>query len=215
MRARRVLCSGIAVALAGCLVVIFWPAHPAPPPLVLAIQSIEPSGMFDDTGAELRLIYFTISNGNPTNQPGGLENRFYVKDAGRVVEAKVDGRWKGVQGTSAMSGSGVVGLAPGRQYESLFLAPIGTDCCRVWLKYAGPATLLTLKGVSESVVSRLPISVRSRISYKFWRWVGFPRSEPSADWREISVELPLHPALSEPASTEGSGGTHNKSLQPR
>lgn len=176
--------------------VIFWPAHPTPPPPTLAIVSIEPSGISDDTGAELRLVYFTISNGNPTNQAGGQQNNFYVKDAGRVVEAKVGGRWKGVQGPSGMSGSGVVGLAPGQHCESLFLAPVGADCCRVWLKYVGPATLLTLKGVSEYVVLRLPSSVRSRISYKFWRWVGFPKCEPSAHWREISVELPLHPALS-------------------
>jgi hypothetical protein len=149
--------------------------------------------MIDDSGAELCVLYFTVSNTNLTSQPANKANTFYVKAANRVVEAKVGNHWSKLSEISGMDNS-VCHLGPGQQFECLLLAPAGIDTFRVWLKCARPARPFTLNAISESIALRLPLSVRSRISYKFWRWIGFPASGPSRDWQEVCVELALPPA---------------------
>jgi hypothetical protein len=150
----------------------------------------QPSGLFDEDGTELLLVSFNIANTN-----SGKQSVMVVKDAGRETQSKHGNIWKSVKGTSVMLGPmGLIELWPGRQFEGQSLAPVGTDLCRVWLKYTGEVKRRTMKGSLRSAVMLLPLGVRSRLSGKFWRWIGFSDGlVPSSGWREIGLELPMLP----------------------
>ena len=180
------------MVLTGLLILFVWPARNEPGPPVLVFVSKEPAGIADEQGAKMWLVYFNIRNTNLVTQPSSRGNFLWVKAAGRAVEARLENRWRGAPGPAALSG--VITLSPNNEYECLVLTPIGTDSCRIWLSYAGQASLPSFKGLLQSLVARLPVSVRSRISYKFWRWLGFPKVEPSSHWNEIEAEFVLGPA---------------------
>jgi hypothetical protein len=189
MRMRRVLGFSGAITVAGVLILCFWSAGPTLSPPDLSVVDTQPSGLFDEDGTELLLVSFNVTNNNP-------EERcvIFVKGAGRATQARRGNLWQEVKGTPINFGPRpLVELWPGRQWEGQLLAPIGTDLCRVWLKYTGGVKQRTIKGTLSSAVLLLPLSVRSRISYKFWRWAGFPDGiVPSSRWREIGLELPLN-----------------------
>jgi hypothetical protein len=158
-------------------------------PPVVRLVSIEPAGMFDDTGMELRLLTLAVSNENPENPGDFWRNVLYVADSVRGVEIRVSNSWKQVHWATNLWGSHIR-LKPGDQDQrALALIPGGSDGCRVWVRYAVPT--LSPKGVLEFAVARLPLSIRSRFSYKFWRWVGFSELYRPGYWRQIPVELGL------------------------
>jgi len=170
--------------------------HTVPDPPTATFVRADPSGMIDASGAELLLVTFTINNTNRYEEARDQEsNTIWVKEPVRPTEARVRNRWRAVPAASASNTTFTV--VAGKKSQCMLLAPVGTDSCRVWLQYTrGRSSYpLTLKGISMSIVTKLPLSVRSRISYKFWRWAGFPDSGPEKKWREICVELPISPAI--------------------
>jgi hypothetical protein len=149
------------------------------PPL-LGLVRAEPAGIFDDNG-EMSLVTVCMTYPQSPQQP---EDALVVKGSENSVQARVDGRWVGVKGALVFHGN--------NECELLF--PAGADVCRLSMQYTGRTRVFKkhpIKGRLEWLAEQLPPSVRSRFSYKFWRWVGFPEHGPSSDWRTISVELPL------------------------
>lgn len=200
MRKLKILGAVGVAALLGLLVISASDPYPGPPTATFVCA--DPSGLVDDSGAELLLVTFTINNTNrfeaASNQ---VSNIIWVKDTVRPTEARVRNRWRAVPPASATNTTFSVGGARPKS-QCMLLAPVGTDSCRVWLQYTrGRSSYpLTLKGISMSIVTKLPLSVRSRISYKFWRWAGFPDSGPDTKWREVCVELPISPSDTTKAS---------------
>ena len=191
MRTRRFICATAAAIIAGWLIRSALPTHTPPPAPTLCLVSIEEAGMIDKSGTELSTVIFAINNTNGLQHSDDQNNIIYVKDVGRLTEVKVGDHWSTAPAASATSA--LVCLYPGHQDEQVLLAPIGTTSCRVWLKYTGSDSSYphSLRGVAASIAWRLPLSVRSRISYRFWRWVGFPGPRPDTHWRDVCMELPL------------------------
>jgi hypothetical protein len=172
----------------------FPPASSHPP--AIGLVSIEPAGMFDDSGKEMRLVTLAVRNDSPKNRGNPDRNTLYVADSARGLEVRVAKAWKQVGWATNLWGF-ETRLDPGNQNQSgLALIPGAEDRCRIWIKYAVPT--LSSKGLLEFAVTRLPMSARSRISYKFWRWVGFPGVYRPGHWREICVEVPLAASSGEP-----------------
>src|SRR5689334_6110976 len=130
---------------------------------VIGIPSIEPSGIFDDHGAEMWLATLSVSNSE--NLPPIAENYVYIKDGTKPIEARKASRWTPVEGTLDFHA-----LAPGHTREKLFLVPAGTDSCRVSLKYSGAHLI---KGRMAWLAEHSPRWLRIRLPGTFWRWVGF------------------------------------------
>jgi hypothetical protein len=195
MRVSRYLGGAVAAGTTALLLVLVLRARTNLDPPVLELVSIEPAGISDVKGTELWLVTFNIRNCNPDTPQARARNSLSVKGGGKVIEAKVGNRWRGVEGTSLFLGPRKeIGIRPGEQYESQLLTSVGTDSCRVWLNYRGYSTSLTTKGVANFIALRLPVSVRSRISYKFWRWVGFSGFyQDDAPWQTTCLELVLRP----------------------
>jgi hypothetical protein len=80
-------------------------------------------------------------------------------------------------------------LSPGMERQRLLLLPASSRSCRISLEYVGD--VLSYKMRLAHLVQRMPQFVRSRVTYKFWRWAGFDRAYPGSNWREITVELPF------------------------
>lgn len=189
---RRTFYSIISLALALLLACGVSFSTPRLHPPVVQLVSIEPAGMFDDKGTELRLLTLAVGNENPESRSDFRRNVLYVADSVRGVEIRISNSWKRVGWATNLWGVEMP-LKPGDRNEmALALIPGGSDGCRVWVRYAVPT--LSPKGVLESAVERLPLSIRSRLSYKFWRWVGFPGVYRPGNWRQISFELSLPPA---------------------
>ena len=184
MRVNRFFSLTVAVALAGCLLVLVLSERRWRSPVNLRLAAIESSGLFDESGKDLWLVSFDIT-----------ANDFYVKCGNGMVEVKDGNYWRPLRETSVMMGpdNPPTYLPRGGHYVGQILAPAGTGVCRFWLKFAAPVKRSSFKNMSEMVATRLPRSTRARISYKFWRWVGFPTIEPSSDWHDIELELPLQP----------------------
>jgi hypothetical protein len=191
MHDRRVLGIAFAFIIAGALAVMIWPSRRGRCPLVLNIVSVEPAGIIDDAREEMWLVTLRLSNSDA--RPSSPQNRLYFKSSGTA------NRWIGVEGALDCA------LAPGERCDRLLLLPARTDAYRVCLKYASAS--LSFKAQLERLVERLPIWIRSRLSYKFWRWVGFGNYGPSGHWREISVELPFPPKSPRPVGI--SADAHN------
>jgi hypothetical protein len=192
MRKLRITVAFGVVALVGLWAIFVSEPHHIPNAPTAVFVSAEPSGLIDDSGAELLLVIFAVNNTNRLGEPSDkYRNTIWFKDPARLTEANVRNRWIVTPAASASSREFRVG--PGQKANCLLLVPIEADSCRVRLQYTGERTSYppTLKGVSLSIVAKLPLSVRSRISYKFWRWVGFPKLGPDTKWQEVCVELPL------------------------
>ena len=196
MRKRRILVSVGVVALVGLWV--FWayePGNTLSPPTAIFV-SAEPSGMNDDSGVELLLVTFSVSNTNRLEEPSDQRsNTVWVKDSVKPAAVRIQNGWRAV--TAASARSTTFALIAGQETQGILLVPVGTDCCRVRLQYTGERSVypLTPKGVLSSMVAKLPLGVRSRISKNFWRWADFPRIGPDTKWKEIWVEFPVHGQL--------------------
>lgn len=184
MRARNVvLAITSAIALAGLLAAVIWPAQAERCPVALSVARTEPSGIFDDAGVEMWMATLSISNSDA--RPGTPENGLYVKNSGRGIEAKVANRWIELEGGMACR------LDRHGNATRMFLLPPGAEFCRVCLKYTDTST---------SLKSRLwwPTRWLERLCHiqmpaKFWRWINEGQFRPSSHWREITTELPMPP----------------------
>jgi hypothetical protein len=171
----------VVLAAAWLLITLAWSGpimHFAP---VLGVAGIEPSGIFDDSGSEMWLVTFSISNS--ANLPPTAQNYLYLDDGKNRIEARVANRWTEVMGSWDFHA-----LPPGHEYEKMFLVPKDTDLCRVSLKYTGAKLI---KGRIAWLAEHLPQPIRYRMSYKFWRWVGFSDYGPCSSWREMTLELTI------------------------
>ena len=177
MRKSSVYAGAIALAMVG-LLLLFWPAHPGPPPPVLNLVSMEPASIGDDAGAEMWGLTLSISNSQIwPSRP------LWVRYSARSFEASVASRWTGMDVDPWASVMG-----PLDDHEVEMLMPAATDACRVRLNDADSRVT---KGRLAWLAERLPRFIRFRLSYKFWRWVGFFQYGPSSHWREVNLELPL------------------------
>jgi len=207
MRVSKPLLGAIIAATAALLLALFLRARSWPSPPALNVTSIEAVEIIDDSGAHMWLVNFNICNNNPDTPPGSKRNWLYVRFSQRAVEAKVGGtHWQAVEGI-AQTRRGITWLTPGQQWESSLLTPAGTDCCRVWLDYTVHSTIPTPKDIAYWIAVRLPLGTRSRISFRFWRRVGFGGGGPSTKWREVSIELPLR------AAPIPAPGAHNQGVE--
>ena len=202
MNARTWLVGAVVLALAGVMLVCCWAPRVWPAPPQLPLVRVEPVGMIDASGADLWMVTFALSNTNAANPADSRADELYVRTGPRALEARVGNHWRAVTETPALL-PGILCLPPGRRCESQLLTPAGTDACRLWLRYTGVRRSPSLKSWAAALAARLPPSLSSRLSYKFWRWVGFPGYEPSAVWREIGVVLPVSPATNTPAAAAG------------
>ena len=206
---RKVLALTLALAAAVLSTALIGSGHAVPRKPVLSLVSVEPAGIFDE-GGEMSLV--TLAIGNPDNLPHP-ENTLHVRGLSKTktIEARVTNVWVGAEGTL------VCGLPCGQKAEHVFLLPAGADCCRVSFQYTGSSRSFNrrpVRGRLAWLTERLPLSVRSRLSYRFWRWVGFgPDYLPSSDWRAVTVEIPLSPPSGLP--THASVGAHNQARHPR
>jgi hypothetical protein len=180
MRRHGILLRVIGISLVAFLLLVLWPDVPRPP--VLSVVTIERAGIVDDAGVEMRLV--TLSICNPDERAPAPQRYLHVKDSRTPLEAKIANHWVPIEGTL-----GGCQFAPHASRERSIVLPAGAIACRVRLQYTG--TGVSFKSTMASLVESLPSWIRFRLSYKFWRWVGFPRYEPSSHWREISLELPI------------------------
>ena len=199
------LCLLISVVVTAVVALLIGSSRSGLRPPVIRLVSVEPAGMFDENGREMRLLTLAVRNENPPKRRDASRDAFYVEDSARGVEVRMSNSWITVAWATNLWGLGAR-LGPGDDNQrGLALVPGGNDRCRVWIKYAVPS--LSGKGLLEYAVTRLPLSIRSRISYKFWRWVGFPSIYRPGHWRQISVELALRPASGQPGGWESSNAT--------
>jgi hypothetical protein len=188
---RRKVLGGVAGVTAAVLLAMYlWPMLSIRQP-VLNVVRVEPAEIIDDTGKEMSLVTFTISN--PERRTNHVENLCFVGDSGRRIEAKVADRWIVVERPSLRLWG--CQLGPGEKCEEEILLPTGTGACRLWLRYTGPGFSARL----FRLAARLPLAVRRRLSNRFWRWANI--SGPSSHWREIRIELPLPPASALPVGS--------------
>ena len=162
------------------VVVLIWSLPTVRRPPVVSLVGMEPAGIFDDAGVEMWLVTLSLSNSYPPTS--GYQNYLYVKNNARGIEARVGNRLIAVKGMLDC------GLGPGQRVERMLLMPERVDACRIFLKCVGPPFV---GGRLAWVAGRLPQFVRSRLPFRFWRWVDSISYGPGSDWRENSIELPL------------------------
>lgn len=185
----RVFAFSIAAAVIALLAVLLWPSGPNCRPPELSFTAREPAGIIDDRGAEMWLVTLGVSN---TNDPLRPENCLCLEYSREALEARVANRWFRLDGVLPAR------VDAGRTNTTWLLVPAGADRCRVSLRYTGWSRCLTFKGSLIWFVERLPLRIRSQISYKFWRWAGYPHYRPSSRWGTLNVELPFPPDLLDP-----------------
>jgi len=182
MSKHKAFARAIVVAGAALVAFLILSLRPVGRPPVLSFVSTEPAGVMDDNGMEMLLVTLSISNSD--NRPPTPQNHLYIKENARPIQVRIANRWIEMQETSI-----ACELAPSHKRERLLLLPASADLCRVSVKYTGAS--LANKGVAAWLAERLPRWIRFRMSYKFWRWVGFTQYEPSSHWQGFSVELPI------------------------
>ena len=138
--------------------------------LEVQIGSVEPSGIFDQSGRELWLVNLTLSN--RFGGPVVFSNRWIQ------AEARVNGSWTESGDKFAADSSGL-----------LLLVPSGADKCRFHLTYS----LLSLKARVGNIIAPLLATSKKPAFYK-WYWNLSPsRPYPNKQgrWRTSLVEITL------------------------
>jgi hypothetical protein len=194
MRVRRVIsCVAIVaiVAIVATVAVLAIFSNKSPDPPVVRLASVEPAGIMDDNGAEMWLVTVGISNSNPPlSAPGAV---LFVRNNDRPTEAKLSESWNAVECPwvegHLRAQITMCELSPGMERQRMLILPASSRSCRISLEYVGG--VLSFKMRLAHLVNRMPLFVRSRVTYKFWRWAGYDRVYPGSNWREITVELPF------------------------
>ena len=166
------------VALLGILAI----TSTTPPPPVISLLSVEPSGIFDDAGTEMSLVTVSIRNPNAGKSPG---KSIYIEYGGRPAEGKVTDRWIRLESTLERLGPCL--LQPSYGHITLILAPAATESLRICLRYTRSRVT---GGRLARLAAQLPSWIRFRLPAKFWRFAGYAKYGPGSDWREVTFELP-------------------------
>ncbi len=188
MRAVTLWLLGSAV-VAAAVVVSTLPSSRTLRPPVIRLVTVEPAGIIDDSGEEMRLITLAVKNDNAQKHSDPSRDALFVQDSPKGFEVEMSNSWIRVITATNLWGFGVRLLPGSENPRALALVPGKSRRCRVSVEYAVPS--LSAKGLLESAVTRLPMGIRSRISYKFWRWIGFPGIYRPGKWRQNSVELQI------------------------
>ena len=193
MRVRKLLVLGAAAAgLAGLLALTVWPSRC---PVALMLMSVAPSGTVEDDETEHWLVALSISNCSAGVLTFAQESMH--------VEAKVANRW-----VEARQLSYVDGLARRSEAKVLLVVPVGTDACRLSIKYLPEPLHLRLL----SIPPRLGLWRTSWYPALALRvfpvgWLNPLRSDfigRSPHWKWIS------PEISFPQRSTGPGGTFDR-----
>jgi hypothetical protein len=110
----------VGAAAALLIVYLSWPSCG---PFEANVVSIEPSGIFDEAGAEFWLVSMNLSN-----QGNGL---ILLDSEQARIEAKVIDRWVGTPEPFRLSS-----ILPGRPNGAQFLLPANANACRLHLTYS-------------------------------------------------------------------------------
>jgi len=190
----------LAVSGLGLIVVLLLLLGTRKRPPTISVASIEPAGVFDDNG-EMSLVTLGLKD---TDYSGRPEGALCLRSPAHPIEARVKDRWVRVDGRLDWRGG------RGGVRECDLLLPAGANACRFTVEYTGATRVFRkhpIKGPILWVVEQLPLSVRRRFSYKFWRWAGFPEYGPGTGWRRISFEVPFAPLSGAPSTA--APGAHN------
>jgi hypothetical protein len=122
--------------------------------------------MVDDAGAEPWLVTLTITN-------RGSENLYFANEW-IPVESKVGDHW-----IETENRFGLTWLAPGWHRDVLLLMPVGTESCRLSLKWAPPSWPYRMWGLGKKFGVRVPA--------KFYRWA----LEAKHHWIKTRIEIPF------------------------
>lgn len=123
MKMRRVPPVMLAAALLAGVIWFMWPY--ARSPVQLSLLRTEPSGVMDETGAELWLLHVTVSNrgSGPIQFAWGLTE----------VESRVGRRWLKSQPMELLWNPGY--LQPLGSRSIIMLVPPNADACRIRMSY--------------------------------------------------------------------------------
>lgn len=191
MRARSAITCVVASAAVASTILFILSSGRSPVPPVLRLARAEPIAIRDDKGAEMWLLTLSIINSNPPlSAPRGV---LFVTIGMRPSEIKSDDGWNTVERPwvegQLQTQLQTCKLSPGTEQQRLLVVPANARSCRISFKYAGGE--FSSRTRLAHLVQRLPLFMRSRVSYKFWRWAGFDRVNPASNWQEARVELPL------------------------
>jgi hypothetical protein len=166
--------SGIAMLMAAAWVISIWPPRC---PVELRVVRLEPSSM----------IYYAGSNGVEITLT--LENRDRVDvmyDNITTSAAKVGGRWIAWEMPQFIGGAR---MSAGGQMEGKIVIPVGTEACRVRVRYA-----------SETWRSRFMVSIgpagrrwlaKSVWLRKFFWPEAFNTIPAPPSWKSTTVEIKM------------------------
>ena len=173
MKKRKVLCYAAAAIVIGFLILMAWPES-APPRPELALVSVEPAEMRNESGAALWLVTFNVSHQQGT-----------VLDIGEVIQTRTK------NGSSGMRGN-MAGISDSTtQAQAIILVPVGTTSCRISLKYAETVVLVSTR-ISSYLLQHLPAAISRPIIKRVGWWWTDEHTGPGK-WHKVSLELPLPP----------------------
>jgi len=174
--------------LAACvLAVLLVLRHAGPdvPKPSFSCVKVEPAEVLNREGVDTWLVTFSISNVN--TGPFAPEKCVFVRQTSGAVDCRKSGLW--AKNDDAFPILLNCGLPPGKTWNGFLLVPTGTESCRVLVTYTDGT--LVFRARIGRLVQSLPLLIRSRFSYGFWRWVGFMQPVPSRHWCEADIAFDL------------------------
>ena len=179
MRPRtRVATIVLATVITGALIVSLWLA---PRPVEVKLVSVEPAGIIDDSGAQMRLVVLAVRNRDSVN----IEFQ-----RNRICEARIASRWAEVSQSFYLER-----LAPGTSSEVMLLLPAYANACRLPLKYQTEMFKWRIwRRVPEGL--RGGITKSSRLTKWLWPKGDSMRKPPR--WIESNVDVVLPPSVGQP-----------------
>ena len=162
---RRITAVVVAIGLLALVLAVLRRGPARPPCLALSLTKTERIEIADDNDVELWLATLSVSNAVPS--PGGLQDIIFLRYREEALKVRVANRWVPVKVSKPGS------LRAGMTTSESVLVPDGADQYRLTFEYTGGRIPLTFKAMLEAAAEHLPVSLRRRLSYRFWRWVGF------------------------------------------
>jgi hypothetical protein len=160
---KRTYAVALLVACVGACLLLLRHAGPDLPKPSFSCVKVEPAEVLNREGVDTWLVTFSISNVN--TGPFAPEKCVFVRQTSGAVDCRKSGLW--AKNDEAFPIPLSCGLPPGKTWEGFLLVPTGTECCRVPVTYTD-GTLVFQARIGRLVQS-LPLLIRSRFSYGFWR----------------------------------------------
>jgi hypothetical protein len=170
----------------GAWLLLLRHAGPDVPKPSFSCVKVEPAEVLNREGADTWLVTFCISNVN--TGPLAPEKFVFVRQTSGAVECRKSGFW--AKDDEAFPIPLDCGLGPGKTCERLLLVPTGAESCRVAVTFTDGTLLLRAR--IGRIAQSLPLLIRQRFPYGFWRWAGFIQTVPSRSWREAEIAFDLN-----------------------